>query len=77
MPAGVENDPQALDEFLDGVFDKFSDSGDLLTAVVLSASPTEIKLVRSSREVISITDKEGAGRGGAGADGQRPSPRCA
>ena len=57
MPAGVENDPQALDEFLDGVFDKFSDSGDLLTAVVLSASPTEIKLVRSSREVISITDK--------------------
>ncbi|CPJ40310.1 penicillin-binding protein 1A [Bordetella pertussis] len=61
MPAGVENDPQALDEFLDGVFDKFSDSGDLLTAVVLSASPTEIKLVRSSREVISITDKKALG----------------
>ncbi|WP_312430940.1 PBP1A family penicillin-binding protein [Achromobacter sp.] len=58
LPAGTENNPAALDEFLDGVFDKFPDSGDLLTAVVLSASPTEVKLARSSREVITVTDKK-------------------
>jgi penicillin-binding protein 1A len=58
MPAGAEDNPQALDDFLDGVFDKFPDSGDMLTAVVLSAKPTEIKLARSSREVITITDKK-------------------
>ena len=52
------SNPQALDDFLDGVFDKFSDSGDLLTALVLSASPTEVKLARSSREIITITDKK-------------------
>ena len=46
------------DEFLDGVFDKFGDSGDLLTALVLSASPTEVKLARSSREIITVTDKK-------------------
>ncbi|MFJ3462514.1 penicillin-binding protein 1A [Achromobacter spanius] len=58
LPPGTENNPAALDEFLDGVFDKFPDSGDLLTAVVLSASPTEVKLARSSREVITVTDKK-------------------
>lgn len=58
MPAGVEKDPQALDDFLDGVFEKFADSGDLLTGVVLSASPNEIKVARSSREIVSITDKK-------------------
>ena len=58
MPEGVENNPTALDEFLDGVYDKYADSGDLLTAVVLSASPTEIKVARSSREVITINDKK-------------------
>ncbi|WP_233234545.1 penicillin-binding protein 1A [Bordetella sp. LUAb4] len=61
MPAGVENNPAQMDEFLDGVLDKYTDSGDLLVAVVLSASPTEIRLVRSSREVISITDKKALG----------------
>ncbi|QSY67286.1 PBP1A family penicillin-binding protein [Bordetella holmesii] len=61
LPAGVEKDAQALDDFLDGVFDKYSDSGDLMTAVVLSASPNEIKLARSSREIISITDKKALG----------------
>lgn len=58
MPAGVENSPQAMDEFLDGVFEKFPDSADMLTAVVLSAKPTELRLARSSREVITITDKK-------------------
>ena len=62
-PPAPETNPQALDDFLDGVFDKFSDSGDLLTALVLSASP-QVKLARSSREIITITDKK-VGRGGA------------
>jgi penicillin-binding protein 1A len=58
LPAGIENNPQALDEFLDGVFDKYADSADMLTALVLSANPNEIKLARSSREIITITDKK-------------------
>ncbi|ARP88334.1 penicillin-binding protein 1A [Bordetella genomosp. 9] len=58
LPAGIEKDPQALDEALDGVLDKYSDSDDLLVAVVLSASPNEIKLARSSREIITINDKK-------------------
>lgn len=58
MPAGIENDPQSLDDFLDGVFEKYTDSADLLTGVVLSASPTELKVARSSREIIHITDKK-------------------
>ncbi len=58
MPANIEKDTHALDEFLDGVFDKYPDSGDLLTAVVLSASPIEVKVARSSREIYSITDKK-------------------
>src|SRR5690606_36504013 len=61
MPEGIENNPQALDDFLDGVFEKHPDSDDLLTAVVLSASPTEIKVARSANEVISITDKKALG----------------
>src|SRR3546814_18090875 len=58
LAAGIENNPQALDDFLDGVFEKYPDSDDLLTAVVLSASPTEIKVARSANEIITITDKK-------------------
>jgi len=58
MPDGIEQDAQALDEFLDAAFDKYPDSGDLLTGVILSASPTEIKVMRSANEIISITDKK-------------------
>ena len=76
LPAGTESNPQALDDFLDGVFDKFSDSGDLLTALVLSASPTEVKLARSSREIITITDKKVLGVV-ARALNDRPSPNSA
>src|SRR5690606_26536876 len=58
MPEGIENNPQALDDYLDGVFEKFPNSDDLLTAVVLSASPTEVKVVRSANEFITIDDKK-------------------
>ena len=58
LPDGVESDPQALDEILDGVQDKAPDSEDLLAAVVLAASPTEVKLARSGRDIITISDKK-------------------
>ncbi|OZI48442.1 penicillin-binding protein 1A [Bordetella genomosp. 4] len=58
LPAGIEQDPQAFEEILDGVQDETPDSSDLLTAVVLSASPTEIKVARSAKEVITISDKK-------------------
>jgi penicillin-binding protein 1A len=58
LAAGVEKDPQALDDALDGVLDKYSDSDDMLVGLVLAASPTEIKVARSSREIITINDKK-------------------
>ncbi|MGV2909756.1 penicillin-binding protein 1A, partial [Achromobacter sp. AGC25] len=58
LPDGVESDPLALDEILDGVQDKAPDSEDLLAAVVLAASPTEVKLARSGRDIITISDKK-------------------
>jgi penicillin-binding protein 1A len=58
LPDDVESDPQALDDILDGVQDKTPDSEDLLAAVVLSASPTEVKVARSARDIITISDKK-------------------
>ncbi|MGY6269612.1 PBP1A family penicillin-binding protein [Achromobacter denitrificans] len=58
LPADVEKDPAALDEILDGVQEKTPDSEDLLAAVVLAASPTEVTLARSAREIITISDKK-------------------
>jgi penicillin-binding protein 1A len=58
LPEGVEKDPAALDEILDGVQEKTPDSEDLLTAVVLAASPTEVTLARSARDIITISDKK-------------------
>lgn len=58
VPEGIENDAVALDEFIDEALDKHSDSDDLLAAIVLSASPTEIKVARNANEIISITDKK-------------------
>ncbi len=58
LPANVEQDPVALDEILDGVQEKTPDSEDLLAAVVLAASPTEVTVARSAREIITISDKK-------------------
>jgi len=58
LPAGIEDDAAKLDEFLDGVIDKYPDSDDLLTGIVLSASPAEIKVARSSREIVTVNDKK-------------------
>ncbi|WMD22906.1 PBP1A family penicillin-binding protein [Achromobacter seleniivolatilans] len=61
LPDGVEDDPAALDDILDGVQEKTPDSEDLLAAVVLSASPTEVKVARSARDIITISDKKALG----------------
>jgi penicillin-binding protein 1A len=61
VPDDVEKDPQALDDLLDGLQDKYPDSEDFYAGVVLSASPTEIKVARGSKEIITIDDKKALG----------------
>ncbi|HUH39498.1 MAG TPA: PBP1A family penicillin-binding protein [Castellaniella sp.] len=58
LPEGIENRPDDLDELPDGLQDEYPDNGDLQIGVVLSASPTEIKVARSSAEIIQIDDKK-------------------
>nr|WP_245153772.1 PBP1A family penicillin-binding protein [Allopusillimonas ginsengisoli] len=57
LPAGIENQPEKLDALLDGLQEKYPDDDDLLTGVVLDASPTLIKVARTSNEIIEVTDK--------------------
>lgn len=57
LPANIEDQPEALNTLLDELQEKYPDNGDLLTGVVLSASPTEVKVARSATEIIDITDK--------------------
>jgi penicillin-binding protein 1A len=57
LPDGIENDASKLDGVLDDIQEKYPDSGDVLTAVVLQASPTKITVARSSRQIIEVTDK--------------------
>ncbi|MGB6156346.1 penicillin-binding protein 1A [Castellaniella sp.] len=57
LPEGIENQPEAFNEILDTVQEKYPDNGDLLTGIVLSASPTEVKVARSPKQIITITDK--------------------
>src|SRR5690606_32087451 len=57
LPEGIENDPARLDTLLDELQEKYPDEDDLLTGVVLSASPTKITVARSASEIIDVTDK--------------------
>jgi len=57
LPAGIENQPEAFNDILDAIQEKYPDNGDLLTGIVLSASPTAVKVARSPTEIIDITDK--------------------
>ncbi|WP_417251414.1 penicillin-binding protein 1A [Castellaniella sp.] len=57
LPDGIENQPEAFNEILDTIQEKYPDNGDLLTGIVLSASPTEIKVARSPKQIVTITDK--------------------
>jgi penicillin-binding protein 1A len=57
LPEGIENQPAQLDAVLDDLQEKYPDSGDVLTGVVLNASPTKITVARTSAQIIEVTDK--------------------
>lgn len=57
LPKDIENDPARLDAVLDELQEKYTDSDDVLTGVVLEASPTKITVARTSQEIIDVTDK--------------------
>ncbi|NYT58381.1 PBP1A family penicillin-binding protein [Alcaligenaceae bacterium] len=57
LPDGIESNPTQLDTLLDELQEKYPDEGDLLTGVVLTASPSKITVARSSTEIIDVTDK--------------------
>jgi len=58
IPAGLEADPAKFDDFLDGVFDKHPDRTDMLTGVVLSVKPNEVRVARSATDIVVINDKK-------------------
>lgn len=58
LPAGIENDPQRFDEFLDEALRNHPDSGELLAGVVVSASAEKVSVARSSGQIIDITGKQ-------------------
>jgi penicillin-binding protein 1A len=58
LPEDIERDPTRLDELLDTAFEQTPDSGNVLTAVVLSAEPKGVVVARSGKEIISIEDKK-------------------
>jgi len=51
----LPTDPKKLDEAIDDVLDDHPDNGDLLSAVVLEASPRKVVVIRQSDEQIEIT----------------------
>jgi len=51
----LPTEPAELDQALDRAFQDTSDSDNLAAAIVLDASPTEVKAVRSDGENVSIT----------------------
>ncbi|HRL21595.1 penicillin-binding protein 1A [Alcaligenes sp. SDU_A2] len=57
LPAGIESDHARLDAILDEMQDKYPDTGDLLTGVVLEAAPDRIRVARTAQEIIDVTDK--------------------
>lgn len=57
LPAGIEQDAAKLDALLDELQDRYPDHGDMLTGVVLSASPDKVVVARTSQDIIDVTDK--------------------
>jgi len=51
----LPDDPSELDAALDRAFQDLSDNDNLVAAIVLAATPSEIKAVRSDGDAISIT----------------------
>ncbi|MCK9510935.1 MAG: penicillin-binding protein 1A [Pigmentiphaga sp.] len=57
LPEGIERDTEAFDERLDEALREHPDSADLLSAVVLSASPDEVVVARNSKERYTVSGK--------------------
>ena len=58
LPPGIEKDADALNDLLDEAQERHPDNGGLLTGIVLSASPTEVRVARSADQIITINDKQ-------------------
>lgn len=57
LPEGIENDPDKMQTLIQSVREKHPDSDGLLTAIVLSASPTKVVLMRDAGKPIDISGK--------------------
>lgn len=51
----LPSDPQAMDDIIDEVLQEHPDNGDVMSAVVLEASPKKIVAIRQNGETIEIT----------------------
>jgi penicillin-binding protein 1A len=51
----LPSDPQAMDDIIDEVLQEHPDNGDVISAVVLEASPKKIVAIRQNSETIEIT----------------------
>src|SRR5690606_1562570 len=58
VPHENESDVERLDAFLDDVLNDHPDSGGLLGAVVLSASPEKVTVARNSSEILTTSGKQ-------------------
>lgn len=56
VPANIEDNPQELDLLLDSLQENHPDNDDLLTGLVLSASPSKVVVARTSQQIVEITD---------------------
>jgi penicillin-binding protein 1A len=51
----LPSDPQAMDDVIDEVLQEHPDNGDVMSAVVLEASPKKVQAIRQNGETIEIT----------------------
>ena len=51
----LPSEPQAMDDVIDEVLQEHPDNGDVMSAVVLAASPKKIQAIRQNGETIEIT----------------------
>ena len=57
LPQGIENDTERFDLALEEIRNKYRDSDDLVTAVVLSASATEVVAARTPEQIYELSGK--------------------
>ncbi|RZS85698.1 penicillin-binding protein 1A [Pigmentiphaga kullae] len=57
LPSGIDNNPEKLNEAVDDALNDYPDSDTLLSAVVLAADASKVRVARSSGEIIDIAGK--------------------